>query len=484
MTQVSILAFASAAFAVPHAGYHHGHGHQSLHAYGTSHSSVSAAPFPYPSGNSTGIYATTGTGAAGYSTPSISPAGITTAEETHHETVYSTIYASQPSGAAAGANGGDSCAPDVTVTSTEKVYVTVTGQSSASSSEVSAAGSAYAKPTPSSSAVPHEYGHHSIPAPGKQGSGKSIAAPASSSSAPSAPIYSAPASSSSSDAAPVATSSYADKEHHAPIAYTSESTSSSSTVAPSYASSAAASASPSSSPATSSNGKRGLAYNDASLTSCFAGSKEISWAYNWESSSDGLDGSYTFIPTLKDTSAERMDSWSANAKAAISSGSTHLFSFNEPDEASQANIDAATAAADYKTKMNPFSGQAQLCAPSVTNGGGQMGLTWLQNFLTACGGECQIDCLNIHWYDSASNTAYFKQHLQDAMALAPGKPVFVSEFGATGSDDEITAFLEDVMPWMDEQQDVAGYAYFMVQDGLLVSGTEPSSYGNTYKSYT
>lgn len=113
-----------------------------------------------------------------------------------------------------------------------------------------------------------------------------------------------------------------------------------------------------------------------------------------------------------------------------------------------------------------------------------MGLGWLQSFLDSCGGECAVDCLNVHWYDAASNSAYFKQHVQQAIDMAGGKPVFVSEFGATGSDEEISAFLEEVMAWMDGNKDVAGYAYFMVKDGDLVTGTEPSAYGNTYKTYT
>jgi hypothetical protein len=112
-----------------------------------------------------------------------------------------------------------------------------------------------------------------------------------------------------------------------------------------------------------------------------------------------------------------------------------------------------------------------------------MGLNWLKSFMECCT-DCHIDCVNIHWYDSAENVEYFKKHVQDAIAMANGKPVYVSEFGASGSDDQINKFLQEVMPWMDSNSNVAGYAYFMVKEGLLVSGSEPSSYGTTYKSYT
>ncbi|KAI6874278.1 hypothetical protein KC318_g18515, partial [Hortaea werneckii] len=99
--------------------------------------------------------------------------------------------------------------------------------------------------------------------------------------------------------------------------------------------------------------------------------------------------------------------------------------------------------------------------------------------------DCQIDCVSIHWYDSYENTEYFKDHVNNATEIAPGKEVFVSEFGTTdGSDEQVSEFLQDVMPWMDSKDEVAGYAYFMVSEGMLVSGDSASSYGSTYMNYS
>jgi len=112
-----------------------------------------------------------------------------------------------------------------------------------------------------------------------------------------------------------------------------------------------------------------------------------------------------------------------------------------------------------------------------------MGLTWLKNFLDACT-DCTIDCLSIHWYNPATLASDLKNHVSQAITLGAGKPVYVSEFGATGSDAEISSFLEDVMPWMDSQSAVEGYAYFMVSDGRLLSGNVPSSYGATYANFS
>ncbi|EMC95804.1 glycoside hydrolase family 128 protein, partial [Baudoinia panamericana UAMH 10762] len=239
---------------------------------------------------------------------------------------------------------------------------------------------------------------------------------------------------------------------------------------------------------TAAGGKRGLAYNTASLTAPFMTSSQMGFAYNWVSNPDGFtwnaQSAIKYIPLLHSSDSMWTSTWNADAASAIKSGSEYLFSFNEPDLSTQANMSPQQAVTAWKTYMEPFAGQAKLCAPAVTNGGGAMGLTWLANFLSLCSG-CTIDCVNIHWYDSYSNTAYFKSHVDNATTIGGNRPVFVSEFGTTdGTADQISGFLETVMPYMDSNDNVAGYAYFMVSNGLLVSGTSPSSYGSTYATYT
>ncbi len=227
-------------------------------------------------------------------------------------------------------------------------------------------------------------------------------------------------------------------------------------------------------------GKRGLAYNDASLTKCFEGSSQVTWAYNWGQYRDGLSGDFEFVPTLWGTDARFTDGWEKAAEDALASGSTHLLAFNEPDHAEQANISPAVAAEGYKTYMEPFAGRARLGAPGVTNGGGNMGLTWLSEFLNACDG-CTLDFIPIHWYDSADKADQFKDQVVKAHELT-GKPIWVTEFGAYGADADVDAFLQEVLPWLDEQSYCERYSYFMVREGMLVNGQEMSAYGKTYAS--
>lgn len=51
---------------------------------------------------------------------------------------------------------------------------------------------------------------------------------------------------------------------------------------------------------------------------------------------------------------------------------------------------------------------------------------------------------------------------------------WITERGATGTTAEQVEFLQVVMPWLDEQNYVERYAYFMDDVGVLESSTELS----------
>lgn len=229
--------------------------------------------------------------------------------------------------------------------------------------------------------------------------------------------------------------------------------------------------------------KRGAAYNNAALVKSFTGgSSKVSWAYNWGSSTGAIPTDTEYVPMLWGTDSVHSSNWNFLASRAISRGSKHLLAFNEPDHWEQSNLSPSDAAAGYKTFMQPFAGKAKLGAPAVTNGGGSMGLTYLKSFLLSCSG-CTIDFVPIHWYDSATNVAYFKKHVQDAHAAAGGRPIWITEFAAAGTLAQQTAFLKQVLPWLDSTSYVQRYAYFYA-DGILTQNNKISALGNTFKSYS
>lgn len=253
-------------------------------------------------------------------------------------------------------------------------------------------------------------------------------------------------------------------------------------------------------PATSNNaatsgGKRGLAYNPTSPNlNIFESYGEITWGYNWDSLPAGLPSKFQYVPTLFSTLEVHTQNWDTNVKSAIGGSGTHyVMSFNEPDiVAPQADMTVGAAVAAYQKYMAPYgSANVKLGSPSVSNGvgtnpatGQPFGLDWLKPFLSQCSG-CQIDFVPIHWYGCGNgcavddDVASFKAQVTQAIEVANGRPVWVTEFQSLANG---AAFLTEVLPWLDGQTQVERYSYFMVESGVLTNGNAVSALGQQYAS--
>jgi len=234
-------------------------------------------------------------------------------------------------------------------------------------------------------------------------------------------------------------------------------------------------------------GKRGIAYNDAGLANAFGGAcKSCGWGYNWASTRGDLDSKYNFVPMLWGDRDEFTSVWEENCEQAISSGSTHVFSFNEPDHASQAALDPVYAAQLHAKHMNKFAGRVQIGAPSVTNSGNPgEGLEWLKSFMDACNaqdGGCPVDFCNVHWYSQPQYANTLFEHLEKAREICNGKKVWLTEFAPIeASDEQLAEFIKDVIPKLDGLDYLDAYSYFMVAEGNLMSSSSSlSSYGQAY----
>ncbi|KAL4922859.1 hypothetical protein BDW62DRAFT_196866 [Aspergillus aurantiobrunneus] len=237
-----------------------------------------------------------------------------------------------------------------------------------------------------------------------------------------------------------------------------------------------------------SSGKRGAAYNDASLVQALSSSGAVSWAYDWNMYTMGtLPSEVEFVPMLWGT--KMFTGWFAAIQTLLNSGNQHIMGFNEPDMSSQAAMSSSDAATYYRDYISPFSGKAKLVSPAVTNGvGSDKGLDWMRNFLNSCS-DCGVSALAVHWYgDSADD---FKSFVGQATELAKEfnlAETWVTEFalnsdlGGTGGTSASSDFLNEVLPWLDQQPDVARYAYYMCGDGYLLSGSELSLSGKAYTS--
>jgi len=119
--------------------------------------------------------------------------------------------------------------------------------------------------------------------------------------------------------------------------------------------------------------------------------------------------------------------------------------------------------------MGPFWDKARLGAPAVS--AGPQGLPWLRDFLNACRPrQCKIDFVPVHWYGDCSNPDWFKNHINEAHGAGENRMVWVTEFGCKGnSEDQIVNFFRNVLPWLDGQDFIERYSYFMARPGEMLN---------------
>ena len=89
-----------------------------------------------------------------------------------------------------------------------------------------------------------------------------------------------------------------------------------------------------------------------------------------------------------------------------------------------------------------------------------------------------------------AGATYFEQYINSARKIANGRPIWITEFGLDSTysytDAELQAFLQTVLPWLDQQVDIERYAYFMDAAGILIQsdGTGLSGTGVVFNSFS
>ncbi|EXU95712.1 glycoside hydrolase [Metarhizium robertsii] len=235
-------------------------------------------------------------------------------------------------------------------------------------------------------------------------------------------------------------------------------------------------------------GKRGLAYNDARLVNTLRRPcRQCTWAYNWDWKDNGLSREVEFVPMLwNESTASQLQE---NMNVLRARGLKYILGFNEPDHADQADMTVARAVDSHMKYLSQDSDVA-IGSPAVTsNEAGSTrdnpkSLDWLRGFLELCGQRgCKVDFCVVHWYGSTTQADAMISFLHRAHDACPGKPLWLTEFSATGSSDEVEIFMMKVLPILDSLQFIQRYAWFMTAVGnLLQSPDTLSSYGEKYAS--
>ena len=184
-----------------------------------------------------------------------------------------------------------------------------------------------------------------------------------------------------------------------------------------------------------------------------------------------------------------------------------LLGFNEPDKKEQANM-PYTEALKYWPMLEDLG--IPLCSPACANplsdvDDSTQGVrgTWMKDFMReADKRNYRMDYIGVHWYGGASPRS-FKERMIQVYEAYDRRPLLISEFAVADwgaksvsknvhSKESVLKFMKDVLPWMESQNWIAGYAWFSFEMNEAV-GTSSALFdlegnlttlGRFYKSVT
>jgi hypothetical protein len=148
---------------------------------------------------------------------------------------------------------------------------------------------------------------------------------------------------------------------------------------------------------------------------------------------------------------------------------THVMGMNEPNQSGQSDMSPEHGAYLWKTYIQPLRYQGYtLVSPATTSA--PDGLTWIQNMLNACNGDCTFDIIALHWYDTTF--AKFQTYVE-LWHNTFNKPIWITEFacqnfngGAQPSNAQIWSFYEQATAWMDSTDYIESYMPFGFLDDM------------------
>ena len=203
------------------------------------------------------------------------------------------------------------------------------------------------------------------------------------------------------------------------------------------------------------------------------------WNYSWDTTLiEQQPTDSAFLPMVwgaweADELRERLNK---HIVPKIKSGDVHrILGFNEPDKLEQANMPYTEALTYWPILESLY---VPLCSPACANplsdiDDSTQGVrgTWMRDFMKAADKRgYRVDYIGVHWYGGASPIA-FKQRMIDIYNAYGQRPLLITEFaladwGAKNPGEnsitqkDVLAFMQNVLPWMEQQNWIAGYAWF------------------------
>lgn len=239
---------------------------------------------------------------------------------------------------------------------------------------------------------------------------------------------------------------------------------------------------------------------------------DVSWNYSWgpnhvESQPDDIE----FLPMIwGGAGKEKLKQYLEKAVIPnIKSGkSKRLLCLNEPDKKEQANMPYMVAIElwpEFEKLDIPLCSPA--CAnPEGINDDSIQGVqgTWMRDFIKEADKRgYRIDYIGVHWYGGTS-AQNFKDKMKRIYEKYGRRPLLITEFAPadwkTKGDitknkhkpENVLKFMKEVLPWMEKQDWIAGYAWFPFKidspqgtsSALFDNNGNLTACGKYYKSVT
>ena len=227
------------------------------------------------------------------------------------------------------------------------------------------------------------------------------------------------------------------------------------------------------------------------LVSAFNNADKITWLCNWYSAPPpNVSPHIEFVPQDygKESNTPPNYEWYQNANQSIAKGAKYFLGFGEPE--AQPYMSEKDAVTLFMHDLQPYAKQGiKVGAPAVLQP--DPDLLWLKNFISLCEtAGCKISFIAIHWVwgaTPAQRVQDFKTTINTAIAIANGKPVWVDNFQASGTNEEQQQWLSEILPWLESNDAVERYAYVSPSrstgTGFLNADGSLSSLGEYYANF-
>lgn len=202
-----------------------------------------------------------------------------------------------------------------------------------------------------------------------------------------------------------------------------------------------------------------------------------SWFYNWTVNQDHDQFGLEYVPMKWNGSPTSCANY---ANSVSQEQFSHSLAFNEPDNENQANMTVSEALDSYEKLLQ--SG-LRMGSPVMEQDGWK---TWLNDFMIGAKDRgYRVDFIATHWYDYSGGNNFagtnisrrFRSKMINQRALVgQGMPIWVTEYNANGglaTVDQTVDFVEDVVPWINNNNWFERHAWFGFGGNSELRGNTP-----------